>query len=251
MRDYNEFAESELNKLIPIQENFKEKFNLNSYENWFYESEFSLLRVYNSDEDEVIFKYIPIGTFSNKSKTFMWSWFNESSIEPNKDETLRIKEFGIENNYIKLIDGTFESDEYDGWEFLAISFSILGGIGVYKVTSENLEKYFLLTKVIENKNSPEIQKMKQKTVDCENHGFGRPAFICQHLNLKTAVGFEEAFETFPGMELDEDDDLQAWCDECEKIRLENNGWNDETMEFAKIKLVCEDCYFEIKKLNEL
>nr|WP_290929308.1 hypothetical protein [Haliscomenobacter sp.] len=51
------------------------------------------------------------------------------------------------------------------------------------------------------------------------------------------------------MELEEDDDLQAWCDQCELERLRTDGWNDESMEFAGIKLVCEDCYFEIKAFN--
>lgn len=51
------------------------------------------------------------------------------------------------------------------------------------------------------------------------------------------------------MELDKDDDFQAWCSECEKERLKTDGWNDESMEFAKIKLVCERCYFGIKEFN--
>ena len=250
MRDYTEFAQLELNKLIKIQDKFKEKYKTDLFENWFYESECSILRLYNNDEDEIFFKYIPIGTFSKNSETWMWAWYNESSIEPNKNETLRIKQFGIENNYQKLIDGTFRSDEFDGWEFLSISFPILNGIGVYKVNSDNLEKYMLLTEVIENKNAPEIVKLKQKTVDCTIHGFARPAFVCQHLNLKTAVGFEEAFETFPRMELGEDEDLQAWCYECEKMRSKYGEWNEESEKFAQIKLICEECYFEIKKLNE-
>ena len=51
------------------------------------------------------------------------------------------------------------------------------------------------------------------------------------------------------MKLEDDDDLQAWCSECEKERLKTDGWNNISMEFAKIKLVCEKCYFELKKFN--
>ncbi|HEX7871101.1 MAG TPA: hypothetical protein VF455_13415 [Chryseobacterium sp.] len=250
MKNYDEFADAELQKLIPVQEKFKQEYDLDSYANWFYESEASILRLYNEDEDEIFFRYIPIGTFSSNSETWMWSWFNNSSFEPNKNETLKIKQFGEEHNYQKLVDGTFASDKYDGWQFLAIGILILGGIGVYKVNSDNLDIYMILTEFIKDKDLAEIKKMKQKTVDCESHGFGRQAFVCQHLDTKTPNGFEEAFETYHGMELDEDDDFQAWCDECEKVRSENNGWDDETMEFAKIKLVCEDCYFDLKKFNQ-
>jgi hypothetical protein len=51
------------------------------------------------------------------------------------------------------------------------------------------------------------------------------------------------------MELGEDDDLQVWCDECEKVRLKTGGWNEESEKFAKIKLISEKCYFEIKGFN--
>ena len=51
------------------------------------------------------------------------------------------------------------------------------------------------------------------------------------------------------MELGEDDDLQAWCDECELARLTAGEWNEVSEKFAAIKLVCEKCYFEMKELN--
>ena len=45
-------------------------------------------------------------------------------------------------------------------------------------------------------------------------------------------------------------DLSAWCNECEIVRIEKGGWNDESEDFANIKLICEECYFEMKDLNE-
>lgn len=51
------------------------------------------------------------------------------------------------------------------------------------------------------------------------------------------------------MELYEDDDFQAWCDECEAVRQQEGEWNDVSMEFCDIRLACEECYFEMKELN--
>ncbi len=90
---------------------------------------------------------------------------------------------------------------------------------------------------------------KENTVTCQKHGPKRMAFICQHLNKHTRTGFEEAFPSFRGMELEEYDDFQAWCDACEIERQRTDGWNDESMKFANIKVVCEDCYFEIREFN--
>lgn len=249
MNNYENFASKEIQNLISIQNKFKESFIIDSYKNWFYDGETELLRLYNSDEDEIFFKYIPIGSYSLNSKTWMWSWFNDSTIEKSKQETSKIKNFGIENHYNKLTQGTFTSDEYDGWEFLAISLKILGGIGTYKINSEHLEIYMLITEHIFSEDSDKIKKLKQKKVECKNHGFARPAFVCQHLNFEKQKGFEEAFETFEGMDLEEGEDFQAWCNECEKIRIKFDGWNEESEKFAKIKLVCENCYFELKKFN--
>ena len=210
MNDYEEFAKEELERLTPIQDRFKEKFDIDSYGNWFYDDESAILRLFNNDEEEIFFKYIPIGTFSLDKKTWMWSWFNNYLIEKNKIETLKIKQFGEENRYEKLTNGTFPSDEFSGWEFLAISQKLLKGIGVYTTNEERLNYYLLLTKIINSENHFEILKLKQKTIDCGKHGFKRPSFVCQHLEINSHNGFEEAFETFKG---------------------------------------CEDCYFEMKESN--
>jgi hypothetical protein len=197
----------------------------------------------STDENEINFKYVPIGTYSNETETFMWSWNKEDSIERNISEIYKVKDFGYQENYEKLTEGHFESDLYDGWEFIAIANKILNGIGSYRVTDEHLEIYFLLTEVVDNEKA---KKMASQIVDCETHGEERQAFVCQHLNSAIKTGFEEVFPTVKGMELGEDEDFQAWCSECEKVRLSTNGWNEESMEFAKIKIVCETCYFDIK-----
>lgn len=76
MIDYKEFAKAELNRVISIQDRFKEEFDIDSYAHWFYDDESSILRLYNDEIDEIFFRYIPIGTYSLNKNTWMWSWFN-------------------------------------------------------------------------------------------------------------------------------------------------------------------------------
>lgn len=243
--DYTEFANNTLKEFNAIQERFRADFKIDDYTHWFYDQATELL-TFSTDAEEVNFKYIPIGTYSTKTETWMWEWKNTTSLEKSKDKLLKVKEFGIETGYDKLKEGYFETDKYQGWEAIAISNKILGGIGGYRVVSEHLEVYMLVMGQIENEVA---NKIKEQTITCDRHGANRMAFVCQHLNTETKTGFEEAFPTFKGMELGEDDDLQAWCDLCEAERLRTDGWNDESTKFANIKLVCEDCYFEIKAFN--
>jgi hypothetical protein len=242
---YSDIAKEAIADFKNLQESFRKDFSIDHYSNWFYNQSTELLRLYNESE-EAYFKYIPIGSFSKNSKTWLWAWKNEDSVEQSKYDTLIIQHYGVDNDFDKLSDGHFESDEYEGWEFTAIAHRFLGGIGGYKVTTDHLEKYFL---IMEKKESDEVKAIVDKLIECSAHGTIRGAFICQHLNREVKTGFEEAFPTYRGMVLEEDDDLQAWCDECEKVRIQQDGWNDESMEFARIKLVCERCYFEIKDFN--
>ncbi len=43
----------------------------------------------------------------------------------------------------------------------------------------------------------------------------------------------------------------AWCNGCELVRIEHNGWCDATEEIIEIALVCGGCYEEIKERNLL
>jgi len=244
---YEKYADKLCKKLTDLQNDFRTQYNIDDYENWFYNQSTETLRLYSKDK-EIYFKYIPVGTFSLNTNTWMWAWANQDSIETRKFSTLKVKEFGEKKKYKNLFNEHFDGDKYTGWELTSVAFEIIGGIGTYRVISDHLEKYFILTEQITKES---VEKIESDLIDCEVHGKLRKAFICQHLNRKTNTGFEEAFETYRGMELDEDDDFQAWCSDCEKERIKTDGWNDESMEFAKIKLVCERCYFEIKEFNEI
>jgi hypothetical protein len=75
-----------------------------------------------------------------------------------------------------------------------------------------------------------------------------PAYVCQHLNLQTPVGFCEPLASDPSTTY-ANDELNAWCDACDEVLSKVGEWNDESERFAQIKLVCDVCYFDMKELN--
>ncbi len=253
MEKYSDFAIKTCKEFKEIQENFVDSYDLNSYTEWFYDEKTSLI-TFNKPESELNFEYIPIGSYSNETKTWLWSWNNKELLHNNKLKTLLVKKFGEKHNFTELTEGYFGADEFIGWELTSITFNLIEAIGSYRIVNENnLEIYFLITEEIANDFVTELKEINknktEKQIQCEKHGSSRPAFICQHLNKSEITGFEESFETEIGMYLNEDDDLSAWCTECENKRIKDDGWNEENEKFAKIKLVCENCYFEIKEFN--
>jgi len=244
--DYNSFAEKCVDELKVLQDKFQEDYDVNWYENWFYNQATGLL-TFSTGDQELNFKYFDVGSFSEKSNTWKWSWDNDQTLDKVKDATKLVREFGQRHNFPKLTNGYFVSDQFEAWEFTAIAAKLVSGIGVYRpVDEEQLQIFLVVTEFVDNETARSI---KNRYVQCNAHEYRRIAFVCKHLNHQTKVGFEEAFETYENMELEEDDDLQAWCDECEAVRQKEGEWKDSSMAFAGIKIVCEQCYFEMKELN--
>lgn len=246
--NYSDFVTSCFAELQSKQEELYKNYDLDSYPRWFYDQAAGLLTF--SDEEsqrELNFRYYAVGSYSKKSKTWKWSWDNDHTLKKVKLELCKVKQFGEQQGFERLTEGLFDSYEEEGWEFAAIASKLLNGIGSYRPDSDGLLIFMVLYEIVENEIA---QEEKEKYVNCEEHERRRRAFICQHLKKNSKNGFEEAFETYEDMEfLYEDDDFQAWCNECEKVRVATDGWNDESMEFAKIQLVCEKCYFAIKATN--
>lgn len=244
--DYDSFALECVSELKILQEKFQRDYNLTWYENWFYDQGTALL-TFSTGETKLHFSYFEVGTFSEKSKTWKWAWDNEHILDNVKETSKLVRAFGEKSNFPKLTQGLFASDEFEAWEFTAIAIKLAGGIGTYRPVSDgHLKSFLVLTKFVDAATAKRIQ---DKYIQCSTHGRARFAFVCQHLNLTTKVGFEEAFESSEAMELQEDDDFQAWCSECEMVRQREGGWNEKSMEFANIKAVCEKCYFEMKVFN--
>ena len=244
--DYNSFAEACVEELKFLQDKFQDQYDVDWYDNWFYNQSTRLL-TFSTGDLELNFRYFTVGSFSEKSSTWKWSWDNDTTLDSVKEKVNIIKEFGRSSNFAKLTTGYFDSDEFEAWEFVAIAAKLAGGIGVYRpVNDRQLQMFFVVTEFIDNEAA---KKIRDKYVECEAHEYRRIAFVCRHLSHKTRVGFQEAFETAEDMELSDDDDFLAWCDECEVVRQSEGEWSERLINFAGLKIVCEKCYFEIKELN--
>ena len=87
--------------------------------------------------------------------------------------------------------------------------------------------------------------MDDKGVDCSEHGKSDATYVCRHLLRGQGVGFHQGVDPagrgkwFP----------DAWCDECEAVRLEEGDWNERSEAFAGISLVCSGCYLRSRLLN--
>ena len=75
------------------------------------------------------------------------------------------------------------------------------------------------------------------TVQCDEHGETPEAFVCVHLKGEdTGLGFNRDDPS------EENPFPDAWCDACEVIRAEHNGWDGVPDGMCEIALLCSECY---------
>jgi hypothetical protein len=108
--DYSNFAEACVKDLKVLQEKFQNDYNVDWYDNWFYNQSTGLL-TFSTGDLEINFKYFSIGSYSEKSNTWKWSWDNDSTLKNVKEQVNIVKAFGKKQNFQKLTTGYFDSDE--------------------------------------------------------------------------------------------------------------------------------------------
>jgi hypothetical protein len=243
--NFEDFTDRCLEEMSELQEGFKELYDLSGYENWFYDHGTGVFHFKSGIDKNLYFKYVDVGSFSTNTNTWKWSWDNQSTPALVKRRIENVKEFGETNNFEQLTKGLIDGDEYTGWAMTAVTAKLLNAIGMYRIPHEHLFSYFVFTGEL---SQDEYDSYREKFVTCETHGTGSVAFVCRHLIENIGTGFHEAFVSDPL--IDPEDDYQAWCDQCEIARLKAGGWNDISMAFADIKVVCEQCYFDIRERNK-
>ena len=83
-------------------------------------------------------------------------------------------------------------------------------------------------------------------MECRIHGRGKPAFICQHLQRGSGLGFYIPADPPTA----ESPWQEAWCADCERVAIDAGGWNDASEGFASFRWVCEGCFADAKARNE-
>jgi hypothetical protein len=242
---FSQYRDMCVEEISSLQDEFKKVYDLNNYERWSFDEDFGVFHFESDDGRALYFKYSLVGSFSEKTSTWKWSWDNEHLKASERRRVDEVKTFGEQNDFTSLTTGLIGADEYTGWEMTSICAKILSAIGVYRFTQEHLTFYVIFTNEL---TKEQYDSWRKHAVTCESHGTSRAAFVCQHLNKDVFTGFHEAFESNPLIE--PDDDYQAWCDECEKIREQEGEWNDVSEGFAKIRLICDQCFFEVKQRNQ-
>jgi hypothetical protein len=236
-KNFEEFKNECVRHLSSLQDEFTKLYDIGSYEHWFYDHAKGAFHFQSDDGRNLYFQYIDVGSYSTKRNTWMWSWNNQTTPKHVAKGLEKVRAYGEAKNFDELTTGLLNNgDEYTGWALTAIAAKLLNAFGAYRVSQEHLHIYFIF---INELTEEQYNELKYKYVECNAHGIGPVAFVCQHVLKGSKLGFHEAVESDPSIE--PDDDYWAWCDDCEQVYLQQGEWNDVMKDTTQMKVVCDQC----------
>lgn len=89
---------------------------------------------------------------------------------------------------------------------------------------------------------------RRRIVECVTHGATAPAYVCSHLLDGLRIGHIRSIGFFEGEAEPDSEDSCGWCQACEDVRVAEGGWNDQSEGYARIRLICSECFEDIRKL---
>src|SRR5690242_10456896 len=136
--NFDQYRDECTEKISALQEEFIKLYDLNSYERWAFENDFGVFRFESDNGKELYFHYSLVGSFSNKTSTWKWSWDNPHIKASECKQVGKVKAFGEQNNFSELTTGLVDGDEFIGHEMMAIAAVILNAIGVFNFKEDHL-----------------------------------------------------------------------------------------------------------------
>lgn len=90
------------------------------------------------------------------------------------------------------------------------------------------------------KKPSQLPETHPLAIHCERHGVTAYCLLCRHLREESGLGYW-AIKPEP------EEPAHAWCEACDTVLDEEQGWSDRADEQADWKLYCAGCYQEALK----
>ncbi len=134
---YEKFVRDSYEYLNRMQNAAKRDFALGSYERFEWDQANGTLTFSDKEVPKVIAEVEFVGSISNRTKTWLWSWDNASILPSVKEHIAEVRSFGELHGLRELTTANWEATEEDGWAMTAVTARILQAKGAYRSPSNN------------------------------------------------------------------------------------------------------------------
>jgi hypothetical protein len=231
---FSEFRHQAVHALMDLNQRCEREFKISSWPRWDYDFDASTLTFSKDGIARVIVSVQVVGTTSDSSGTWLWSWAN-AHLPPNVTEGIKkVRSFGETEGLAELTTPSARDDEYLGWGMTAVAAKLLESKGAYRCPGTNGFIYFVYND-LSFAEAPRIPASGPQ-VKCDKHGVGYQTYVCEHLIAVPSQTW------FSGDVNDSNPWPDAWCAACNNFFQEQGEWNDKNESHLNIELICHQCY---------
>jgi len=142
---YEEFVRDSYDYLNKVQEATKRDFALGSYERYDWDQRKGTLTFSDNGMPKVIAQVAFVGSISKRTKTWLWSWDNDSILPSVKEHIAEVRRFGELHGLRELTIPKWDAAEEDGWAMTAVTARILQAKGAYRSPDDNGFTFLVFT----------------------------------------------------------------------------------------------------------
>jgi hypothetical protein len=129
------------------QEQLQKDFRIGEYERYDWNQDSGQLIFSHKGKPRVVADIVFVGSVSTVSDTWLWSWANDSNLEPVKARMREVRQYGQDHNLLKLATAHWRATQQDGWEMTAVAAFLLGAVGAYRSPKDGGFTFMVMTRV--------------------------------------------------------------------------------------------------------
>lgn len=145
-REWDRIVTESVAALREKQDLLEQDFDLGNLERWDWDQDTAKLIFSHKGIAIVDCDIAFVGSISTISNTWLWSWSNFQLTEAVRNPMLKVREFGDEHDFPRLIVPKWPADEADGWEMTAVAIEVLNAQGAYRTPGETGFTYLAILK---------------------------------------------------------------------------------------------------------
>lgn len=94
LENFDQFRDKCVEEISSLQDEFKKLYDLDSFEQWSFDEDFGVFHFESNDGRKLYFRYSLVGSFSDKTQTWKWSWDNEHLKTSERKGIDQVRAFG-------------------------------------------------------------------------------------------------------------------------------------------------------------
>lgn len=139
---FDEYLDYCYENLEMKQEVLRKEYGIGDFQDYWYDQESSKIQFKSDGKVMLEFSIVFIGSWSNKSNTWMWAWANNSMINGIKEQSSVLKELTYITGFDTFTREYFDCDEAMAHELTAFSVEHLKAKGMY-ISPDGMSKVFM------------------------------------------------------------------------------------------------------------